>query len=77
MILATVQEAGEEADNRGIQTVAGELVEVIEEDDIQVSARERDLEELELVLNVLPPEVAAILRSVSYTHLTLPTILLV
>ena len=63
MILATVQEAGEEADNRGIQTVAGELVEVIEEDDIQVSARERDLEELELVLNVLPPEVAAILRA--------------
>ena len=61
--MATVQEAGEEADNRGIQTVAGELVEVIEEDDIQVSARERDLEELELVLNVLPPEVAAILRS--------------
>ena len=44
MTLATVQEAGEEADNRGIQTVAGELVEVIEEDDIQVSARERDLE---------------------------------
>ena len=34
--MATVQEAGEEADNRGIQTVAGELVEVIEEDDIQV-----------------------------------------
>ncbi len=61
--MATVQKAGEEADNRGIQTVAGELVEVIEENDIQVSARERDLEELELVLDVLPPEVAAVLRA--------------
>ena len=61
--MATVQEAGEEAENQGIQTVAEELVEVIEEDDIQVSARKRDREELEMVLKVLPPEVAATLRA--------------
>ena len=60
--MATVQETGQEAEDQDIQAIAEEQVEVSGKDNLQNSTSERDREELELVLDVLPPAVAAILR---------------
>ena len=61
--MATVQETGQEAEEQDVQAIEEEQTLANGRDEIQDSARERDREELELVLNVLPPEVADVLRA--------------
>ena len=63
MILATVQETGQESEEQDVQGIEEDQISETGREELLGSTREHDREELELVLNVLPAGVAEVLRA--------------